>query len=159
MPSTRLTPPRRRAGKARTALLSLLTIVVLLAVLVIVAPTLVNLGLGQGLIRGAVQKQIDGEVSFAALKLSWLGEQSVDDLKIVDSSGRTAVDVDLAANRGLLDLIRGVVAPLELRISGSLEGTIDEDGTISFAKLLREDKKGGGASPPRARSTSWSRPR
>jgi hypothetical protein len=139
--------PAARSGKARTALLAIVTVVVLLVILVIIAPTLVSLGLGQGVIRNAIQERVNGEVRFASLKLSWLGEQSMRDLQIVEPGGRTAVDVSVEASRGLFHIVRGAIAPLELRVTGRLEGTIEQDGSVSFAKLMRSDPGDGGGAP------------
>ncbi len=56
-------------------------------------------------------------------------------LQIVDRDGRTAVDASVEMNAGLLKLVTGSLAPLEIVVGGRVKGEIRKDGSISLTEL------------------------
>ena len=109
--------------------------VALVGVLVGMAPTLVSWGLGDGLVRGAIEKRINGTVVFARLKLAWFGDQSVEDLVITDLRGVKALEVDASVGAGLLRLLAGGEGPIEVEVSGIARADLLRDGSTSFGDL------------------------
>ena len=125
--------PRRRLKKAALRLLGL---VVVLAVLVAMAPTLVSWGVGQGVLLGRLEQQLNGSVALDRLDLAWFGPQYVDRLVITDAGGDRVADLDLRLSAGLFDLLSGRTDALAIDLSGELQGELHEDGSTSFEDLL-----------------------
>ena len=125
--------PRRRLKKAALRLLGL---VVVLAVLVAMAPTLVSWGVGQGVLLGRLEKHLNGSVALDRLGLAWFGPQYVDHLVITDAGGDPVANLDLRVSAGLFDLLFGRTDALAIELSGKLEGELHEDGSTSFKDLL-----------------------
>ena len=113
--------PRRRLKKAALRLLGL---VVVLAVLVAMAPTLVSWGVGQGVLLGRLEKQLNGSVALDRLDLAWFGPQYVDRLVITDAGGDPVANLDLRVSAGLFDLLFGRTDLLAIELSGELEGEL-----------------------------------
>ena len=63
--------------------------------LVALGPTLINLGLGQGILASTIEKQVNGTVEFGELDLGWFGPQEISGLTIANSNGEKAVDLDI----------------------------------------------------------------
>ncbi|MHC4710926.1 MAG: AsmA family protein, partial [Planctomycetota bacterium] len=140
------TKPRRRWRKA---LLGLGVLLLVLIVLVAAAPTLVNLGLGQGAVVSALERNLNGTVSLDRLSLGWFGPQTASGLSVTGADGRTAAQIDLGINAGLLGLLTGRVETLAVDVSGLLSGELRRDGSTSFEDLFvtAEPRKGGGRKP------------
>jgi len=126
--------PRRR-GRRLLKILGILLL--LLLVLVALAPTLISAGLGRGMIRGAIADNVNGDVQLAGLRVGWFGAQKVEGLRIVDAAGKEAANVSVQVDNGLLALALGRAKPIHVTISGSAAGEIREDGSISFADLVK----------------------
>ncbi len=91
---------------------------------------------------------MNGTVRLAGLHLGWLGPQSVKGLQVVDRDGRTAVDANVEVNAGLLKLVTGSLAPLEIVVGGRVKGEIRKDGSISLTELaVTPSPKSGPAAP------------
>ncbi|MEE8508066.1 MAG: hypothetical protein V3T07_03285, partial [Myxococcota bacterium] len=125
--------PRRRLKKAALGLLGL---VVVLAVLLAMAPTLVSWGVGQGLVRSRIERHVNGVVRFDRLDLAWFGPQSVEGMVIRGFDGDSVVQLDLEMGTGLFGLLSGGMDLLEIKLSGELNGELREDGSTSFEDLL-----------------------
>ena len=127
-----LKPPRRR----RKLLAWLFVSVLLVAGLVAIAPTLVNLGVGQGVIRSRLEQRVNGTLALGRLDVGWLGPQSVDGLEVTGDDGRTTARLDVRIEAGLLGLLTGRVDPIEVVVSGALSGELRRDGSTSFEDLF-----------------------
>lgn len=110
-------------------------LVVLLLLLVALAPTLVNWGVGRGAILGVIERRVNGTVRIRGLDLGWFGSQSVDGLEIIGADRRTAVKLALEVDVGLLGLLTRDVEKLEIDLSGTVRGELRQDGT-SFEDLF-----------------------
>ena len=132
-------PPRRRRSRARRILTVLLVLLILVIAFVALLPALVSAGLGQGIIRGAIARNIKGDVALGDLSLSWTRGQRIRGFTVTDQSGKAALTADIAVNRGLLSLITNRTDPLEIAIDGTARGEIREDGSTSFGDLLATD--------------------
>jgi hypothetical protein len=130
--------PRRRSVGRRILAVLLVLLIVLIA-FVVLLPTLVNAGIGRGLILSAIAKRINGDVSLGDLSLSWTGAQQIRGFTITDDSGKPAITADLAVNRGLFSLITNRSDPLEIAIEGTARGEIREDGSTTFGDLIATD--------------------
>jgi len=138
--------PRRRWRKA---MLGLGVLLLVLIVLVAAAPTLVNLGLGRGVVVGALERNINGTVSLDRLSLGWFGPQTASGLSVTGADGRTAARIDLGVNAGLLGLLTGRAETLAVDVSGTLSGELRPDGSTSFGDLFvtTEPRPGGDRKP------------
>lgn len=108
--------------------------------LVLLAPTLVSLGLGQGFIRGAINDSINGSASFADLKVGWFGGQSIKGLTIKDQAGAEVAKLDATIDGGLLSLLLSRSKPIQVALAGHVNGVIRPDGSLNFADLSPEKK-------------------
>ena len=122
--------------KFKKALLRFGILFVGFALLVAFAPTFVNWGLGQGILRSKFQQRINGTVAFDHLDLAWIGPQTIDGLRITDTDGNEAANLDLRVSAGLLALWRGTIDLLEIDVSGTLSGQIREDGSTTLIDLV-----------------------
>lgn len=131
------TPPQPRRRRRRKWLAIGGILFALLIAFVGLLPTLVSWGLGHGLIRNAINQQINGSANFDRLDASWFGSQSLENFTIVDASGRKAVDVDVRVSAGLFQVLTQRPGPLSITMSGEAAGEIREDGSTSFGDLVR----------------------
>ena len=137
-------PTTTRKRRARRALLAVGIGLTFLVILLVFAPSLVSLGVGKGFIRGRLERYVNGTVQLGSLELGWSGPQSISGFEIADETGRTVVEADVVVNIGLLDLVIGSISRVDVTVSGSLRGDIEEDGTTSFRKLMRASPSSGG---------------
>jgi hypothetical protein len=146
---------RRRRGRRVLAVLACLTVAVVATVAL--APALVNRGLFQGTLRRAIEAHIRGSVHLGTLRLGWFGPQSVEGFAVTDASGRRVAQLDVKVSAGLLGLLRGA-GPLQIDLSGTLDGDVRESGTTSFEELLAVPAPGParGAAAPGARRSALS---
>ncbi len=135
------TPPRKRKRRGARFAAWCLVLLLLVLGLAAIAPSLVNRGVGRGLITGALERHVNGTVAIQRLGLSWLSPQSVRGLTVSDPSAQTVAQIDLDVSAGLLALLWGGVE-LDVALSGSLKGRLRENGSTSFEDLI--------AAPPRA---------
>jgi hypothetical protein len=126
--------PRRRL---RRLSFTLLILAVGGLVLLVMAPTLVSLGLGHGLVRDALQARVNGTVDFSELSVGWRGPQRMTGLSVTDATGREAALLDVTIDRGLLALVRGPDS-VEVTVAGALVGDLHGDGSTSFTTLLAD---------------------
>lgn len=130
--------PAKRRG--RKIVIGLLVVVLIAAVLLALAPTLISLGPGRGVVANAISDRINGQARLDSLSLSWLGDQSVKGLVITGEDGREAANLDITLNGGLLSLLGGIDS-LDLKLAGSLEGELREGGGSSFQDLIPSSGK------------------
>jgi len=154
-----LVPPRARLGttvtKARSsmrrkkiliALSSLLALLVLLAVL---APTLLS-----GYVRGVAEREIaarvNGTVAIKAIELGWFSSQKIAGLVIDGGAEIGRIDLGLEVSEGLLALVRG--SDITLRVAGGASTSFDAQGRIGLARLAKpappSQDDAGAAAPP-----------
>ncbi len=139
--------PRRRWKKR--AAIGLAGTGGLLLLLVVMAPTLVNWGLGQGRVRSAIERRLNGKVAFSRLGLRWFGPQSVEKLRVTGPGGDQVALVDVTVSPGIIALLFGSVDQLEIDLSGRLRGEYEPDGSTSFERLLIKAPGDQVSSPPR----------
>lgn len=123
-------------SKFKKALLRFGVLFVVLALLVAFAPTFVNWGLGQNILRSKLQQRINGTVAFDHLGLGWIGPQTINGLRITDADGNEAVNLDIDLSAGLFALWLGEIDLLEVDITGTLSGQIREDGSTTLIDLV-----------------------
>ena len=109
---------------------------VVFTLLVIFAPTFVNWGLGQSILRSKLQQRINGTVAFDRLDLGWIGPQTIDGLRITDTDGNEAANLNIGLSAGLFALWLGEIDLLEVDITGTLTGQIREDGSTTLIDLV-----------------------
>ena len=117
----------------------LLALVLLLVIFVVMLPTLVSWGLAHGLIRSAIARQVNGDVTLGDIRAGWFSDQTINDFVITSPAGEKAVDVDATLHAGLFDIVLGKVDRFEIDLAGELSGTLHEDGSLSFTDLLKHD--------------------
>ncbi len=131
--------------RRKKILLALLSLVVLLAVLVALAPTLAS-GYARSRIEDELAARVDGTVAVRSVSLSWFGVQRVEGLAIDGGPEKGRLDLDIVVAEGLLALAQGDDITIEL---GGRAGTaFDAEGRIGLAGLARpSDAADGGAAP------------
>ncbi|MHC4447292.1 MAG: hypothetical protein ACYSXF_05865 [Planctomycetota bacterium] len=144
---------KKRPKRAKKLLVRLIGLVVVLGALTALAPTLVNLGLGQGFIRAAAERRINGQVSFDHLQVGWFTPQRIDGLVVTDAGGSEAARLNGSLSAGLFALLFGSVETLEIDLSGRLSGELREDGSTSFQDLLAKPRGDGRGKGTPARPT------
>ncbi|MCH7573172.1 MAG: hypothetical protein IH891_09690, partial [Planctomycetes bacterium] len=111
-----------------------------LALLLALAPTLINFGIGQGVIRGAIEKHINGTVAMDNLHLTWFGPQIIEGFSLTDDRGEQVANLDLQLASGLGKLIAGDLSRIELDVSGSINLNLYENGDTSLSTLMPVDQ-------------------
>ena len=124
--------PRRRRWKA---ILGVVLVVIVAVVLLL--PTLASHFIAPGMIRTAIAREVEGTVAVSGISFSWFGSQQVGGITITSPDGTTSIDGSARIERSLLGLLFGWpdIGRVDLTVSG--KGTMQEDGTTSFASLLR----------------------
>ncbi len=122
----------------RRILVGLVIAAILLLIFIALLPTLISFGLGQGYIRDAIAKNVNGSVDLKDVSVGWFSAQKVDGLRITDSAGKEAANLSITVNNGLLSLALGRARPMAVTVTGSAAGQVREDGSISFADLIKE---------------------
>lgn len=124
--------------KRRPFLRAITVVIVLIALLVVAAPTVLSWGPAAGIARGAIADSVNGDVQLKSVRLGWFSPQSVEGLTIKDTSGANVVDLNVTVHGGLLSLITSGGDGLEATVSGGVKGTIEPDGTNGLAKLFEK---------------------
>ena len=134
-PSAR-TAPRRRWRKR--LFIGLGAVISLVLLLIVFAPTLINMGVGNGLAKAAASRAIGGAVDWSSVStLSWLGdEQRIEGLTITDGNGFVAGELDVTIADSLLSFAGGLPAAIRTTIAGELHAKIDDHGAILAPDFL-----------------------
>jgi replicative DNA helicase len=74
--------------------ISVLAVVILLVVVVALLPAMINRGLGHGMIRSAIEDQVNGTADFQKVRVTWFGPQTMNGLRLVDPVGHEAAVLD-----------------------------------------------------------------
>lgn len=133
--------PKPRQRRLRRLIIAFGSLLVLLALFVVLAPTFVSWGLGQNFIRGAIEKHVEGVVSFDRLTIGWRTPLVVDGFAITDKSGTEAVNLSVHTDTGLLGLVLSRPERITLDITGAVRGAIREDGSTSLGELVPSDRE------------------
>ncbi len=88
------TRPARRGGKRRIVLLGLGGLIVIMAILVVLAPTIAS-SVAPGKIESAASQSIKGSVKVGAIRLGWFSPTEVEGLSILDPEGKTCATVSV----------------------------------------------------------------
>lgn len=127
-------PGHLRTGKA---LVIIIIIVAALGGLVVFLPAIASKWPGPGIVKSIVESQVEGEASVGSVTLRWAGPQTIDGLVIRDAQGGETAKLNLDLDTTLLRLATSRMKSYDITLSGSASGAIEDDGSISFAKLLK----------------------
>ncbi len=133
--------PKPRRRRLRRLLIAFASLLIVLALLVVLTPTFVSWGLGQNFIRGAIEKHVQGVVSFDRLTIGWRTPLAVDGFAITDRSGTEAVNLTVHTDTGLLGLVLSRPERITVDITGAVRGAIREDGSTSLGELVPSDRE------------------
>lgn len=126
-----------------------MAVVALVVLLIALLPTLVSWGLGQGVIRGAIEKSINGKVGLNGLSVGWFSPLNVQGFTITDAAGSQVVNLDVQVSPGLLKLATSRSGLIAVDISGSVKAERRADGSIDLADLFAaKPTKPPGTPPP-----------
>ena len=98
--SSNVEPKPKRRG--RKILFALGVLLLLGIVLIAMAPTLVNWGLGQGTLRDLAERSINGTVALQRVRLGWFGPQSIQGIQVADAQGAPVAALDVTVSTGLI---------------------------------------------------------
>ncbi len=122
--------------RLRRFIIFILVVVVVVSVLIVLAPTLLSLGLGKGIIAGKIEEQVNAEVSIRGVSLSWFGDQAVQGLELTDASGQKAAQLDVELRTGLWDLLFNAPASYDATLAGSIQSQLRKDGSLSITDVI-----------------------
>ena len=132
------TKPKKKKSFLGKLIKLCLVLIILLLIVVAFLPTVISMGVGQGLVKNIISDQINGTADFDSLKVSWFGSQTIEHLTIKNEQGDTTGDVTINLDRGLLALVFGSSDFGTLTLDGELKGVRYADGTTSFEKIIKE---------------------
>lgn len=124
----------------RRSAIALGIVMILAAVLVALAPSIISATVLPGIIRDQLAPQVRGTVSVVSANVSWSGPQLV---QVRLSGEHDSIDATVAVHNSLLALVRAS-APLDVRVGATVETASREDGSITLMDLLKP------AAPPSA---------
>ena len=131
-----MTSSRARHSHLRKFLLALLILLVLAAVLIAAAPTLIS-GPGRGLVLDRVNAALAGRIELDGLEIGWAGPQRIRGLRVFDPAGTRVLEVGAVDIDG--SLIGLVMAPHcngEIAIHDVAgEIVVDDDGATNLARV------------------------
>lgn len=141
-PSTSARPRRRKI------LISIGVVLLGLFAFLALLPTFISWGLGQGIIRGQIAKQVNGTVEWRSLSLGWFSGVDVEELSIVSDDQKTQIDLSINIGAGLLGLAFGNLDLGEIGIAGTVQGVRRADGTASIGDLVKKSERPRDAGAP-----------
>jgi hypothetical protein len=134
-----------RPRRGKILLKIVVGLVVVVVILIAAAPTILSMGIARSVARDAIAQSIDGDVDIGAVSVGWFSDQSVDGLSLRDKSGANSAIVNVRVRRGLFGVLTSGVNGIEVTVSGAVNGTIEKDGSLGFAKLVKSTS--GGTKP------------
>ncbi|MEY5060629.1 MAG: hypothetical protein RIS45_550 [Planctomycetota bacterium] len=129
--------------RRKKILIALTTTLALIALLVILAPTLLS-GYVRGVIEQETAKLVNGTVAVRSVDLGWFGGQKVEGFAIDGGPEAGRIEMSAEVREGLLALVRG--SDISLRLTGSSQTSLDAEGRLGLAKLGRPAAEGGASS-------------
>jgi|GEM_PF-2530351 len=117
----------------RRSAIALGIVMILAAVLVALAPSIVSATVLPGIIRDQLAPQVRGTVSVVSANVSWSGPQLV---QVRLSGEHDSIDATVAVHNSLLALVRAS-APLDVRLGATVQTASREDGSITLLDLLQ----------------------
>ena len=126
--------PRSSRKLGRVAVRAGLGLLLVAALLVLLAPTLLSGYVGDMITR-EVAARVNGSVSIGEVRLGWSGPQKVSALAIDGGADVGSVRMDAEIAQGLWSLATGDA--VDLRVRGDLATAIDADGGIALARLSK----------------------
>ncbi len=126
---------RRRRGWLKYVVLGLLLAV---ALVVILAPSIASTSWGRGLIVGTINDAIRGSVIIDALHLSWLGGQGLRGVAVRDPNGKPVSRLEeLSTELTLLQAVRGELSLGRTTIQGlTADLVVDASGQNNLSQAL-----------------------
>jgi hypothetical protein len=135
--------------RRKKILITITSILALLVLLVILAPTLMS-GYVRGVIEQETAKQVNGTVAVKQVDLGWFAGQKIEGFSIDGGPEAGRVDFSAEVREGLLALLRG--SDVSLALTGSAQTTLDEQGRLGLAKLAKPGQEGGAPQPSQSGS-------
>lgn len=126
--------PRSSRKLGRVAVRAGLGLLLVAALLVLLAPTLLSGYVGDMITR-EVAARVNGSVSVGDVRLGWSGPQKVSALAIDGGADVGSVRMDAEIAQGLWSLATGDA--VDLRVRGNLATAVDADGGIALARLSK----------------------
>ncbi|MCA9291009.1 MAG: hypothetical protein KDA25_07770 [Phycisphaerales bacterium] len=123
----------------RKILIVVVILVVLLLILVGLAPTMISAGLGKGIIISQIESALDAKADYAALGVSWFGNQSIDDFELTTTTGDPIATIDASASVSLVSLITGSATSIAVEVGGTITEEFRADGTTRIGSIVRPD--------------------
>jgi len=139
---------QRRGRTRRVLVVGGLVLVVVIAGLLALAPTIAS-GFVPGAVASAGSGAINGSVTCDDASLSWFGSQRVGPVVVTDEAGTQVARVELEVRRGLAGLALGSRDLGVIRVTGSASVVRNPDGTTNLESLLRKGPDAAGE-PPQA---------
>lgn len=147
-PATPAVPAARPRRKRRTLLWALAALVVIVALGVLLLPTIAS-SLAPGIVESKANEKLTGKVQLDRVSLSWFGPQKIGPLTLLDDASRPIAKLDVQASPGLLGLISGALSGSldigTIHIAGSADIIRRADGSTNLQAALAP--RGGPAQP------------
>ncbi len=142
-------PPRRRRRWGRTLLLIALIVVLGLALLVAIAPTLLSTGPAVHFALGKVNAELNGHVEVNGVSLGWLGGARLDGVRVFDQAGTQIAQADhVVCPMPLWHAVTGSYPLGNTVVDGlAFDAKYDSQGRLNFAQLVKTTP--GPTPPPR----------
>ncbi|MFM7133274.1 MAG: hypothetical protein ACKO0W_03050, partial [Planctomycetota bacterium] len=129
-----------------------LAILAVLALAIVLAPTLLS-GVVGGKIVDAIAPKVEGSVTLGRASFGWLGPQRLEALAIDGGGEVGSIRVDVEVAQGLLALVTG--DEVEVAIDGAVATTVDAQGQLGLTRLARAQPAAAAApSAPAPASTA-----
>jgi hypothetical protein len=127
-------PPKRRKWPW-----ILLAVLLVLALLVVLAPTIASTGPVRSFVVGRINNSLNGRVSIADWSLGWTSGIKVNGVKVFDQSNALILEVDrLTSQLSLLDAIRGNYNLGDTVIDLNLANAkLDREGRTNYEQLVK----------------------
>lgn len=112
-------------------------ILVVLALLVLLAPTLIS-SMGKGAVVAQVNGLIKGSVKIDSLSLSWFGGQKITGLELIDPEGKTVATLDgVSTDLSLLSAVRGNLDLGQVAITGlQADLVVDDENRVNLLRAV-----------------------
>ncbi len=149
-------PARKKRHWLRWTLVGIGCLIVVLAALVVLAPTIASTATVRSFALGMVNKSLNGRVAVDGWKLSWSGPIEASGVRIYDDQNQLILELhEFKTQLGLLDAVRGHYALGDTTIDGLdlVKMDVDANGKTNYEQLVKS-KPAGEHHPASAQSGS-----
>jgi hypothetical protein len=136
------TEAKRPERKRRWWLRVLIALPILLIVLVLLAPTLLSLGVVRGMIVPSLQKSVapNGKLEIKDWSLAWFGGQRIEGITLLDDQNAAVAHLNIKTGASIWGLIRGNYALGDTTVDGDFDVRIDPvTGRMNVLHILGSD--------------------